>query len=108
MIHTGHGTYQYLTTWQNIVLAQIVQTGDSAVSTITITRPSSVKIKNNCFGGTFLGRMAFVAISRVRKANAKERNLDEDEEDPLPSYLSQFPDASARIKDLQLAVLLGR
>jgi hypothetical protein len=57
---------------------------------------------------TLIGIMAFAAVSRVRKGKAKDENVIETAEEALPSYLLEFPDESSRIKDLQLAVLLGR
>jgi hypothetical protein len=53
--------------------------------------------------------MALAAVSRIRKANAIDGiSSSEHGENHLPSYLMEFPDKSSRIKDLQLAVLLGR
>jgi hypothetical protein len=53
--------------------------------------------------------MAMAAVSRVRKADKKATSpTDENRDAAIPSYLMDFPVASARIQDLQLMVLLGR
>jgi hypothetical protein len=43
-----------------------------------------------------------------RKVGASEGIAATEDRDTTPSYLLEFPGASSRIKDLRLAVLLGR
>lgn len=43
-----------------------------------------------------------------RKVGAGGISANDEDRDTIPSYLLEFPSASSRIKDLHLAVLLGR
>ena len=53
--------------------------------------------------------MAAALITLRRKAGTSEGvSANDEEKEAIPSYLLDFPGASSRIKDLQLAVLLGR